>query len=397
MNKQTTPIPLLLAYVCTASVSAAILSPALPQITKHYHIANSAVSSVVAIFLVGYVLGQLFYGPLANYIGRVKALQTGLTINLIGVVISLIAAYTPLFDLLLLGRLITSLGAACGLSITYILINEALDHSSAKTAISYVSTAFTIGIGLAVFVGGLVTEHWSWQSCLWLLLGHGVLMLLATQQLSEPSSHYQQLKPKAIVQNYLLALGNNQLIKYALLVGTVSAFTYGYSAAAPLYATDVLQLTPSQYGYWNLVNMAAMFFSGLFAAKLVKHANMKILLITSMVGFVFSAAIMYCCLYFGYISTLVFFLASAVLYFFASLLLTAGSYFASNSLSDKASAASAMSLINMGTAAVAVYLQGLLPFYGMYSMLYTIAGLLLLCVVVSTWPLWRCPLHHRHT
>ena len=101
---------LLLSYICIASFSAAIVTPALPQIGSFFHITSSSLSWVVSIFLVGYVIGQLIYGPIANRFGSLNALRSGLVINLIGIIICLIGIESSMYMVILAGRFITALG-----------------------------------------------------------------------------------------------------------------------------------------------------------------------------------------------------------------------------------------------------------------------------------------------
>ena len=75
----------LLSYISIASVSAAIVTPALPLIQQQFSLSVGAVEWMVSSFLIGYVIGQLIYGPLANRYGRLKALRIGLFINLLGI------------------------------------------------------------------------------------------------------------------------------------------------------------------------------------------------------------------------------------------------------------------------------------------------------------------------
>lgn len=80
-------VTILLSYICIASISAAIITPALPHIQNFFHLSNGAVEWVISIFLLGYVIGQLIYGPIANRYGRIKALRIGLTFNITGILI----------------------------------------------------------------------------------------------------------------------------------------------------------------------------------------------------------------------------------------------------------------------------------------------------------------------
>lgn len=176
---------ILLSYLCIASISAAIITPALPLIEQRYALTHGALEWVVSIFLFGYVVGQLLYGPLANRFGRLTSLRSGLLINLVGIVMCLIAVRCSSYPFLLAGRLITALGAASGLSCTFMLINESLSPERAKHAMSFAVFSFTFGVGLAVTLGGVMTQYFHWEYCFWLLLVHGVVMLLLTWQFEE--------------------------------------------------------------------------------------------------------------------------------------------------------------------------------------------------------------------
>ena len=78
MNGMKTTI--LLSYICVASFSAAIITPALPQIQTVFHLTQGNLNWVVTIFLIGYMIAQLIYTPLENRYGRLNAYCTDLTI-----------------------------------------------------------------------------------------------------------------------------------------------------------------------------------------------------------------------------------------------------------------------------------------------------------------------------
>ena len=56
-------IAILLSYISIASASAVIINPALPHIATQLNLASGQVEWLVSIFLVGYVIGQIIYGP----------------------------------------------------------------------------------------------------------------------------------------------------------------------------------------------------------------------------------------------------------------------------------------------------------------------------------------------
>jgi DHA1 family bicyclomycin/chloramphenicol resistance-like MFS transporter len=373
---------LLLSYICIASISAAIITPALPAIEHYYTLSHGALEWVVSIFLLGYVLGQLLYGPIANRYGRLRALQSGLLLNLVGICLCLLATEIPSYPLLLLGRLITALGAASGLSCTFILINEYLPPARAKHAMSFAIVSFTLGIGLAVFIGGIVTQYLNWKYCFWILLIHGVLMLSLTRLFEETLKNPITQHPREIILKLVQALKHRQLLVFSLVVGLVSASAYGYSAAAPIFAQNTLHLSASQYGYWNSINMIGMLGSGFLGAYLIKGYGAKRTLVIGLLCLL--PVLVSLCVFslVGSANKVWFFMTTTGLYLFSGLLFPAASYFASNAISDKASASSSMSFLNMGSAMISVVIMGYLPFSAVVAFTTTLVTFFILVILL---------------
>ena len=276
---------LLLSYICVASVSATLITPALPAIAHDYAVNQAQLSWVVSLFLIGYVIGQLVYGPLAKRFTALTALRSGLMLNLVGVVLCLTSVYTSSYSCLLVGRVLSALGSASGLACTFMLMHDMLDEKQYKHTMSFAVLAFTLGIGGAVLVGGMISQYAQWQWCFWFLLAYSLLMYLLTWVFHHmPNAETHPLHIKVIIKNYWHALCHFQLIRFAILVGFLSAFSYVYAAVAPLYAQQVLHLTAATYGYWNIVNMLGMFFGGLVSAYIMKKHCPKLLMRLGFIG-----------------------------------------------------------------------------------------------------------------
>ncbi|MCW8397853.1 MFS transporter [Legionella sp. PATHC038] len=370
----------LLNYISIASVSAAIITPALPKIQAEYILGPGSVEWIVSAFLIGYVVGQLIYGPLANRFGRLKALRTGLVINLFGIVICLLALLQGSYWLLVSGRLITALGAASGLACTFMLINEWLPESQRKTAMAYSVLSFALGIGIAVVVGGLITEYLHWQGCFWILLLHGVIMLWGTCVFSETLMHPKSIHVLTIIRDYYAALSSAKLVIFSLVVGCCSAISYCFSAAGPQIAEELLKLSAAEYGYWNILNIVGMLFGGIFSKQLMSRFSANQLISIGFLGVALGILNLLLMWHFESQSTLWFFLITSSLYLFSSFLFSGGSFVASNALKDKASAAAMMSFVNMCFATLSVILMGYLMINPLLSFIIILSIVWLLVV-----------------
>jgi len=352
---------LLLSYLCLASVSTAILSPALPAVMQTFHISKSTLTWVTSIFLLGYMLGQLLYAPLANYYGAIKALRSGLCLMLFGVILTIFSALNAFYPMFLIGRFISAIGAASGLSCTFMLLKQLLSEREAAKASAYGPFFFTVGIGVASYVGGVLSDSFTWISCLYALLLHGTIMLILTCRFEAPIIKSEPLNVKSIITAYKATFNNLRLIYFSFCVGMVSIVAYGYSAAAPLYAAKTLHMNAQIYGQWNLINMVGMALSSFFAAYILERYSHRVLFNIALLGLlpcIISLAIMS---QQPSINLVEFFINSGFLYLFSGLMFPVGSYYALRNSADHGSAASMMSFINIGSAFLAVSIMGYLP------------------------------------
>lgn len=386
----------LLSYLSIPSVAATLITPALPTIQQQFNLSPGVVDSLVSVFLMGYVLGQLIYGPLANRWGRIRALQMGLVINIVGVLLGLWALQLHRFDLLVFSRFISALGAAGSLSCTFMLINEWLPDEQRKAAMAYAILSFTLGMGAAVLIGGWISNYSAWQYCFVALLIHAVVMCLGTSFLQETLQKPQMINVLSIVKAYKNALKSMNLVVFSLSMGFCTALSYCFSAAAPQIVQNTLRLSALHYAYWNLLNILGMLIGSLLAKFLLSRFKpivvIEISLATCFAG-ILSLWVMWVT---GSLSPLWFFLSTMSLYALSGFIFAGSSYLATNALSDKANGSSMMSFLNMSSGALSVGLMKYLAFDSflayveILTLFWALLGVLLLVHQIRRFPFMGC-------
>ena len=76
-----------------AAMGAIIMTPALPAIADFFGRSVGTTQLAVTSFLLGYALGQLIYGPIANRHGRKIALYIGIAIATLGSLFSILSLF----------------------------------------------------------------------------------------------------------------------------------------------------------------------------------------------------------------------------------------------------------------------------------------------------------------
>ena len=65
-----TPLLLAMMIIATGQVGVSIYLPSLPLIGHDLNLPQHSIQNLVTLFLVGFGISQLFYGPLSDAIGR---------------------------------------------------------------------------------------------------------------------------------------------------------------------------------------------------------------------------------------------------------------------------------------------------------------------------------------
>ena len=349
---------LLFLLISFGSVSAVLFTPALPEIQNYFNVSENYTQLTVTLFLVGYALGQLLYGPLANGLGRIKALTIGVIFEIIACFLCLVAGWLHMFWLLLVARLIMALGASAGLKMTFTLIADCYRDRESRRLGSHLMMAFAITPGLGIALGGLLTTHFGWESCFIALGLYGFFVLCLVFNTSETAKiiDKKSLKPTIILKKYRQKFCSLSLWTSGLFMGIGGACIYIFASLAPFICEKYLHLTASQYGIWNLLPSAGIILgsqlSAYFAEKFTPKKAIAIGLIITLVG----SLIILLAFILQQWQPIFLFLPLVIVYTGISFIFANASTLAMQSEEDKSSASAVMNFINIGLSTLSVFL-----------------------------------------
>ena len=237
-----------------AVMGAIIMTPALPQISYHFNTSVGYTQLVVTVFLLGYSLGQLLYGPLANRYGRKPALYFGIVIASLGSIFSILSSPTDSFLLLILGRFLESIGASGGLAVSFTIINDYYYENEARRITAALMLAFAIIPGIAIAMGGFLVQYFDWRACFYFLLGYGFLLFYFARQLPETllEKDVRAMRMSHVLSGYRNKLLNQKLVGFAMISGISSGCIYVFGAEGPFIGIHYLKVSPAlRHNYLN--------------------------------------------------------------------------------------------------------------------------------------------------
>lgn len=383
-------LAILLLVFTFASVAGVVAAPAMPDLEMSFSISASKAQWTMSIFLIGYTLGQLPYGPLANRFGRKKALNIGIILTLAG---SLIAFFSTHFSLFCIGRFVQAIGAGAGLKIGFTMVADQHSGTAAARILALLTLGFAIVAGLATTIGGYFTDVWGWQGPIGFTIFYSLLILGLACFLPEtaPMLHPDALKWKKITHNFAKQVKDPFLTLHAFLTGLATTIVYIFVTLSPYIAIQGLGLSPSAFGLWALIPSLGL-MSGVLTTRFISHKsnprlNMLSGILLVMVGTVVQA------LFFaaGMINVWTLFLPIYFVYIGTNLVWTHASSKGISESEDRSNASAVLQCINMGCATVGVFLVEVAE--PTARMLLPAAFGVVIILMLGTW--MRLKAHHR--
>ncbi len=228
-------------------ISIDLYLPSLPTIAHEFNVSAGAVQFTLAIFLIGVGLGQVVYGPITDKYGRKGPLVVGFVIYILG---ALACALAPSITVLIAGRFLQALGASAGSVISGAIARDLWRGKVLADRLSVLMLVLGAAPILAPSLGGVILAFWNWHGVFWVLVGYGIIMLLALSRLPETSSASERasIDLRDTATNYRAILRNTPFLLYVVISACASAILMSYITSSSFLYIDMLGNNPSQFG-----------------------------------------------------------------------------------------------------------------------------------------------------
>jgi DHA1 family bicyclomycin/chloramphenicol resistance-like MFS transporter len=274
--------------VCMAlnALSIDVMLPALPDLTTDFLLDEpNHAQAVIAVYLLGMGLSQLFYGPLSDRFGRRPVLIGGLVLFSMA---GLLSAMTASFGTLVAARFVQGLGAGAPRVIAVSLARDTYAGRELGRVMSLAMMIFMAVPILAPSIGQLILAVAPWRWTFGALVVGGVLVLLwSVLRLREslPPERRRPLSPSAIVGGYRMTLGTRATVSYMAALGLVLGAQMGFIISAQRIFADVFD-AGRHFGLLFAVVASAMAVAAFTNSRLVIRFGMRRLAIAGLVTLV---------------------------------------------------------------------------------------------------------------
>jgi DHA1 family bicyclomycin/chloramphenicol resistance-like MFS transporter len=223
----------------------------------------------ISIFLLGFALGQLFFGPLSDRLGRKPVLTGGLSVFAVA---SLALTQVESLDTLLLLRFIQALGGGACVVNSAAIVRDCFQGREAAKVMSTMAMIMMLAPLVAPSVGSALLHLVDWWLIFVFLAVYALflLWLLGTKLPETRDMSLPVASPRQVLRNYASILKHREGMGYICAVASSFAGLFAFITASPFLYLEYFSLSPALYPFVFGANVVVIALSNRVNIYLLK-------------------------------------------------------------------------------------------------------------------------------
>jgi DHA1 family bicyclomycin/chloramphenicol resistance-like MFS transporter len=255
-----------------ASISTDFYLPAMPVMAEELGAHAGSVAFTISGYLIGFSLGQLFWGAVSDKYGRRMPVAIGLVLFVIG---SAGCALSGNIETIILWRIVQALGACAGVVLARAMVRDLYSGPRAAQMLSTLMAVMAIAPLLGPILGGQIAAFAGWRAIFWVLVVLGLLTLMALFTIPEtlPAERRRTDTLFSAFGRYGALLRHSKILGYAGTGAFFYAGMYAYIAGTPFAFITYHHVPPQYYGLLFGSGIVGIVATNLINTRLVHHVG----------------------------------------------------------------------------------------------------------------------------
>ena len=282
---------------CLMALNALAIDVMLPALSR-IAVALDAPSEndaqyIVLVYMIGFGISQLFWGPITDRFGRKPVLR----VVLIGYVVTALGCtLSDTFNALLVWRLMLGIFAGGTRVIAVSVVRDLFVGRGMARIMSLVMTVFMVVPILAPMIGAQIMNVIDlWQSTFGVLATGGLIMLFWSWfRLPEtrPEDRRTPINLKAVSKAYWTVFKTREALGYMMASGVIFGALIAYISASEQIYTDIFKLSAEQFTLCFAIIAGSMSVATFSNSRLVERLGQRLISHIALIGFTVFALIL---------------------------------------------------------------------------------------------------------
>lgn len=264
---------LLPPLVAFQAISTDLYLPALPSIVADLETDVGAVQLTLSVFLVGFALSQLVYGPLSDRFGRRPLLIAGTALYAVASLLCMVAG--SIEELVLL-RLVQSIGACAGPVLGRAVVRDVYGPEESARVLAYLAAAMALAPAGGPILGGYLTLWFGWRASFAVLTLFGAASLAGVLALLPETNRRRDptaMQPSMLAANYAALLKSPVYRRYVTVAVCAYAGIFSFISGSSYVLIEVVGLGPELYGMCFAAVVLGYMAGSLLAGRLARRVG----------------------------------------------------------------------------------------------------------------------------
>jgi DHA1 family bicyclomycin/chloramphenicol resistance-like MFS transporter len=262
---------LLAALSAVGPLTTDMYLPSLPDIVRALDATTAQGQLTISAYLIGFAVGQIVYGPVADRHGRKPVLIGAIVLYCAA---SLACALSTSIEMLIVARFAQALGGSGGVVLARAIVRDLYSGARAGRELSLIGAVMALAPVLAPIVGGALQTGFGWRSPFFSLtavavVGAAVIVLLLPETLAMRASEPVSLA--SIAKSYRFVARNPAFLAYLGLATTVYAGLFVWISGASFVLQNLYGLSPFSFGFAFAFGAVGYGFGSSLSARLTRY------------------------------------------------------------------------------------------------------------------------------
>lgn len=235
---------LLIQVLCGMEMDLFI--PSFPELQRVFNLSPVLVQMTLSVNFVAFCICSLFAGALGDKYNRRTILLLGLIVFVIG---SFLCVMAPNFITLIMGRMLQGIGISAPAILSFPVLLEDCSPNKQPGMMGMINGVKTLAMAIAPVIGSFVNLYFSWRGNFSLLLGLGLMCLVASF-LSIPSKH-GDASVSLSLKSYVPLLKSQKFMSFMMSLSLLTGAYWLFMGMAPILYMEDLAVPLHQFGYYQ--------------------------------------------------------------------------------------------------------------------------------------------------
>ena len=258
----------LVGLVAYAAVATDLYLPALPAIVDEFNVSEAQGQLTLSLFMLGMAVGQLFFGPLSDFYGRLPVVTVG---TIFFIATSVACAAAPSMEFMWVTRFIQGLAASSGPVIARAIVSDRYHGPRAAQVMSMLGAAMAVIPLIAPTIGSWILVVFDWRATYLALAVFAIAVLMGLRQFQESAPAIGQggVDIGRIFRLFSRCLSTMRFIGYQICGTATYSAILAYLSTVAFFMRDVFELPSQYFGYAFAISVAGFMVGALLCSRLV--------------------------------------------------------------------------------------------------------------------------------